>query len=274
MDSGYSLMILSMAYSPCPNDTSMFHDIAAGHYSRQGYAVSTHLHDVETLNRLALSHTYDITKISFHTYLLVREHYQLLNTGAALGFGCGPLLVSRTPIAPAELARCRIAVPGELTTAHLLLRLWAPEARLKIFTTYDRVMELVRTGEADCGILIHESRFVYQQAGLTCLVDLGQWWEQETGQPIPLGGIVARKTLGDAVITGFEALLRQSIIRSRAHPEASATYVREHALERDETVVKKHIEMFVTDFSVDLGEAGHKAIAVLESMARKAGVIP
>lgn len=267
-------MNLSMAYSPCPNDTSMFHDIAAGDYSRQCYAVSTHLHDVETLNRLALSHTYDITKISFHAYLLVREHYQLLNTGAALGFGCGPLLVSRSPMTPEEVTRCRIAVPGELTTAHLLLQLWAPDARQKIFTSYDRVMELIRTGEAHCGILIHESRFVYQQAGLTCVVDLGQWWEQETGQPIPLGGIVARKTLGNAVITEFEGLLRKSIIHSRAHPEASARYVREHAREMDDTVTKKHIDMFVTDFSVDLGEAGHKAVAVLESMARKAGVIP
>ncbi len=267
-------MNLSMGYSPCPNDTSMFHDIATGLLERHGFAVSTHLHDVETLNRLALSTAYDITKISFHTYLLVQEHYQLLNAGAALGFGCGPLLVSRIPIAPADIARYRIAVPGELTTAHLLLRLWAPEARQKMFTSYDRVMELLRAGEVDCGILIHESRFVYQQAGLFCVQDLGQWWEQETGQPIPLGCIVARKTLGDTVITEFEALLRKSIIHSRAHPEESARYVREHAREMDATVMKKHIDMFVTDFSVDLGEAGHKAIAVLASMARQAGVIP
>lgn len=266
-------MNLSMAYSPCPNDTSMFHDVAQGLLARQGYEVSVHLHDVETLNRLALAATYDITKISFHTYLLVRQHYQLLNAGAALGFGCGPLLVARTPMAPADVARCRIAVPGELTTAHLLLRLWAPEAAQKIFVPYDRVMELLRTGEADCGILIHESRFVYQQAGLSCIADLGQWWEQKTGQPIPLGCIVARKTLGSSVITGFDNLLRQAVIRSRANPAEAAEYIRENARETDESVIQKHISMFVTDFSVDLGEAGHKAIAVLEAMARKAGVI-
>ena len=252
----------------------MFHDVAKGLLARSGFDISVHLHDVETLNRLALDATYDITKVSFHAYLLVREQYQLLNAGAALGFGCGPLLVSRSPINPADLACCKIAVPGELTTAHLLLQLWAPHAQQKIFVPYDRVMELIRTGEVDCGILIHESRFVYQQAGLTCVTDLGQWWEQATGQPIPLGCIVARKTLGAPVIAELEKLLRQSIIHSRAHPEESAPYVRENAQEIDEIVMKKHIDMFVTDFSVNLGEAGHAAIAVLEAMARKAGVIP
>lgn len=268
------MMNLSMAYSPCPNDTSMFYDIATGSLAHQGYAVSVHLHDVETLNQLALKATYDITKISFHTYLLVRQHYHLLNAGAALGFGCGPLLVSRHPMSPAEVAASRIAIPGELTTAHLLLRLWAPEAKRKQFVTYDRVLDLLQSGEADCGVLIHESRFVYQKAGLACIADLGQWWEQQTGQPIPLGGMVARKSLGSSTLSELESLLRQAIIRSRNHPETSAGYVREHARERDEAVMNKHINMFVTDFSVDLGEAGHKAIAVLETLARKAGVIP
>ncbi|MEI6562713.1 MAG: 1,4-dihydroxy-6-naphthoate synthase [bacterium] len=267
-------MKLRMAYSPCPNDTSMFHDVAAGLLSRYGYEVSVHLHDVETLNRLALDTTYDITKISFHAYLLVRQHYQLLNSGAALGFGCGPLLVSKAPMADDDVSRCRIAVPGELTTAHLLLRLWAPNAQKKIFVPYDRVMDLIRTGEADCGILIHESRFVYQQAGLTCIVDLGEWWEQETGQPIPLGCIVARKSLGTPTIAELDQLLRRAIVHSRARPEESAQYVRDHARETDETVIQKHIKMFVTDFSVDLGGAGHAAVAVLEAMAQKAGVIP
>ncbi len=262
-----------MAYSPCPNDTSMFHEVATGLLSRSGYDVSVHLHDVETLNRFALEATYDITKISFYAYLLVRHHYHLLNAGAALGFGCGPLLVSRTPRLPADISRCRIAVPGELTTAHLLLQLWAPQAENKIFVPYHRVMELLSSGEADCGILIHESRFVYQQAELTCITDLGQWWEQETGQPIPLGCIVARKSFGTKVTVEFENLLRQAIVRSRLHPDEAAKYVHDHAQEIDESVIKKHIAMFVTDFSVDLGETGHKAIAVLESMARKAGVI-
>lgn len=268
------MMNLSMAYSPCPNDTSMFHEIATGLLARHGYEVSVHLHDVETLNQMALEGTYDITKVSIHAYLLVRQNYQLLNTGAALGFGCGPLLVSRKAMSPAEVAGSRIAIPGELTTAHLLLRLWAPDAREKRFVAYDRVMDLLRTGEADCGILIHESRFVYQKAGLICITDLGQWWEQQTGQPVPLGCIVARKSLGSPCISEYETLLRQAIIRSRAHPEKSAGYVREHASELEASVLDEHINMFVTDFSVDLGATGHKAIDVLETMARKAGVIP
>lgn len=267
-------MKLSMAYSPCPNDTFMFHDVAAGLLARDGYDVAVHLHDVETLNRKALEGAFDVTKVSFHAYLLARQHYQLLNTGAALGFGCGPLVVAREPLNQTDMARVRVAVPGELTTAHLLFRLWAPQAQQKIFVPYDQVLDAVQSGAADCGILIHETRFVYRQAGLACVADLGQWWETQTGQPIPLGCIVARKTLGAAVISDLERLLRQAIVHSRAEPAGTAAYVRRHAQETDEKVLQQHIQMFVTDFSVDLGERGHAAIAALEKMARAAGVIP
>jgi 1,4-dihydroxy-6-naphthoate synthase len=263
-----------MAYSPCPNDTLMFHDVAAGGMASVGYDVSVHLHDVETLNRLSLDATYDLTKISFHAYLLVREHYQLLNAGAALGFGCGPLLVAREAIAAADLPGCRVAVPGELTTAHLLLRLWAPAMERKQFVRYDQVMDLVRNGDADCGLLIHESRFVYRQAGLICIADLGQWWESRTGQPIPLGCIVARRALGADTIAALEERLRTSIRRGRANPGAAADYVRQNARETDEAVLQQHIAMFVTDYSEDLGPKGHAAVAALERLAREAGIIP
>jgi 1,4-dihydroxy-6-naphthoate synthase len=265
---------ISMAYSPCPNDTLMFHEVAAGGLAPAGYDVSVHLHDVETLNRLALDATYDVTKVSFHAYLLVRDRYALLNAGAALGFGCGPLLVARNTIAATDLPGCRVAVPGELTTAHLLLRLWAPAMRQKQFVRYDEVLELVRNGAADCGLLIHESRFVYRQAGLTCIADLGQWWEERTGQPIPLGGIVARRTLGATTITALDGLLRDTIHRARANPAAAADYVRRHARETDEAVLQQHIAMFVTDASEELGAQGHAAVAVLERLAREAGAIP
>ncbi|OGV71251.1 MAG: hypothetical protein A3K19_18975 [Lentisphaerae bacterium RIFOXYB12_FULL_65_16] len=267
------MLKLSMAYSPCPNDTFMFHDVAAGDWSRAGYDVTVHLHDIETLNRMALDGVYDITKVSFHAYLRVRAEYQLLNAGAALGFGCGPLLVARRPLDPAELPRCRVAVPGELTTAHLLLRLWAPDIRQKLFVTYDQVLDLVRTGEVDCGLLIHESRFVYRDAGLSCVVDLGQWWETQTGQPIPLGCVVARKRFGVPVLAELERLLQAAIRHSRACPAGTAGYVREHAREKDASVQRQHIDMFVTDFSLDLGESGRAAVAALETMARQARVI-
>jgi len=265
---------LTMAYSPCPNDTFMFNDVAAGGLSASGYEVSVHLHDVETLNRLALAATYDVTKVSFHTYLLIRDPYQLLNAGAALGFGCGPLLVARRPLTRAEIPGCRIAIPGELTTAHLLMRLWAPQAANKAFVPYDRVMPMVLAGEADCGVIIHESRFVYQEAGLACIADLGQWWETETGCPIPLGCIVARKSLGTRTLAQLEALLRQTILHSQAEPGAAAEYVRQNAIETSTAVTAKHIQMFVNEFSLDLGAAGHAAVTQLEERARKAGIIP
>ena len=267
-------MKLSMAYSPCPNDTFMFWDVAHGLLAPHGYEVEVCLHDVETLNHMALRGAYDVSKVSFHAYLLARQNYQLLNTGAALGFGCGPLVVTRQPWRQQDMTHVRIAVPGELTTAHLLFRLWAPQAQQKIFAPYDQVMGLVQSGAADCGVLIHESRFVYREAGLTCIADLGQWWEEQTGQPIPLGCIVARKALGAPVINDLEALFRQAIMHSRAEPEHTASYVRQHARETNARVLQQHIQMFVTDFSVDLGERGRAAVAVLEKMARTAGVIP
>jgi 1,4-dihydroxy-6-naphthoate synthase len=251
----------------------MFHDVAAGGLPGAGYEISVHMHDIETLNRMALAGVYDISKISFHAWLLARGEYRLLKVGAALGFGCGPVLVSRRPIDPAEVCRCRVAVPGELTTAHLLLRLWAPAVRDKIFVPYDQIMDAVLAGEADCGLLIHESRFVYRQAGLVCVADLGQWWEERTGQPIPLGAVVARQSLGEHVCAELETLLGQAIRHSRACPEGTADYVHQNAREADLSVQKQHIEMFVTDFSLDLGETGRAAIVALERLAREAGVI-
>jgi 1,4-dihydroxy-6-naphthoate synthase len=265
---------LSMAYSPCPNDTFMFCDVAAGKLAGSGHDVSIHLHDVETLNRLALTGTYDLTKVSFHTYLLIRDQYQLLDAGAALGFGCGPLVVARQAMPVPPPSDTTIALPGELTTAHLLLRMWAPNLSRKVFVPYDRVMEHVLSGQTDAGVIIHESRFVYRKAGLVCLADLGEWWETTTGHPIPLGCIVARKSLGTQVITRIEDLLRQAILRSRANPDRTRDYVGRHAREISPDVQRQHIDMFVNDFSVSLGEKGRAAVAELERRARLAGVIP
>lgn len=262
---------LTMAFSPCPNDTFMFHDVAAGMLSRDGYEVEVHLHDIETLNQMARRGNYDLTKLSFPAWLRVQADYQLLNTGAALGFGCGPLLVAARPLRREDLPQCRVAVPGELTTAHLLLQLWAPAARNKIFVRYDRIIAMLQNGEADCGVLIHESRFVPEAAGLVRIADLGEWWETETGQPIPLGCLAAHRRLGAAAITTLENLIRAGIIRSRANPVATAEYVRRHARESDPAVIERHLKMFVTDFSVDLGATGRAAIATLTERAKLAG---
>jgi len=264
---------LSVAYSPCPNDTFIFNDLANGKLTGGDLTLDVHLHDVETLNRMALDGVYDVTKVSFHAYLLARRKYDLLSVGAALGHGCGPIVVARREIGPDEFAGCTIAVPGELTTAHLLLRLWAPQFRRRVFVRYDEVMDRVSAGQADAGVIIHEGRFVYERAGLVKLADLGEWWQGRTGLPIPLGGIVARRGLGAETIGRFEDLLRQAIRNSLDHPGGTAEYVREHAREMDPAVLKEHIKTFVNDYSLDMGDDGRAAIRRMADMARDAGFL-
>ena len=269
-------MKLTVACSPCPNDTFMFHDLAVGRLRMPDRPIEMHLHDVEALNRSALEGTYDVTKVSFHAYLLVRDRYELLSVGAALGFGCGPVVVSKRPLetdGPDALAGARVAVPGELTTAHLLLRLWAPRAADRVFARYDRIMDLVAAGEADAGVVIHEGRFTYAQRGLRLVADLGQWWQGRTGLPIPLGGIVARKSLGGPVIRQFEALLGRAVRNSLEHPEDTHEYVRQYAQEMDAAVLAEHIRTFVNDYSLDLGRDGRAAVEKLRELAAEAGVI-
>lgn len=266
-------MDLSVAYSPCPNDTFIFNDLANGKLTWPGLALDVHLHDVETLNRMALDGVYDVTKVSFHAYLLARRNYDLLPVGAALGYGCGPVVVARREMGGDEFAGCTIAVPGELTTAHLLLRLWAPQFRRRVFVRYDRVMDMVSSGDVDAGVIIHEGRFVYEQAGLVKLADLGEWWQGRTGLPVPLGGIVARRSLGAETIRRFEDLLRQAIRNSRANPEGTVRYVRDHAREMDPAVLDEHIKTFVNDYSLDIGDDGRAAIRRMADMARDAGFL-
>jgi 1,4-dihydroxy-6-naphthoate synthase len=256
---------LNIAYSPCPNDTFIFCKL-----TRQA-DVQTHLHDVETLNRRAFEEKFDVTKLSFHAWLLLQDRYELLNFGAALGRGCGPLVIAKTG---GELhADSVIAVPGEYTTAHLLLRLWNPELKNRIFMPFDKIMDAVESSAADAGVIIHEGRFVFEGRGFTCLQDLGDWWEAETGAPIPLGCIAARKSLGTERIAEIERRLKDSIEAAFADPDATRGYVKQHAQELDDDVIRKHIETYVNDFSLDLGDEGRAAIATLQERAAKAGVI-
>lgn len=251
----------------------MFHSVATGVPRLAGRDLEIHLHDVQTLNELALTGRYDVTKVSFYTYLLARREYELLNVGAALGFGCGPLVVATRPLSPAEIAEGPVAIPGELTTAHMLFRLWSPQAKNKVFVRYDQVMDCVASGEAACGVIIHEGRFVYLQRSLCCLADLGQWWLGQTQLPIPLGGILIRKSLPRPVILEFEQALRQSIRHSMADPGSTTDYVRRHAQEMDGEVLTQHVKMFVNEFSLDLGDRGRLAVAKLEELARQAGAL-
>ena len=264
---------ISLAYSPCPNDTFMFCHVANGDLRLPARGIATHLHDVEALNQAALKGTYDVSKLSFHAYLKVRETYQLLNCGAALGFGCGPLVVSREPLSPGAVANARVVVPGQLTTGYLLYQLWQPQSGSVQSVRYDRILTMLQAGEADVGVIIHESRFVYEEAGMHCLQDLGQWWERETGLPIPLGGIVARRSLGDALIAQIDALLKDSIQQALDDPAGVMDHVRPHAQEIDDHVLEQHIRMFVNERSLNLGTEGRDAVTVLEQMAAKAGIL-
>jgi 1,4-dihydroxy-6-naphthoate synthase len=190
-----------------------------------------------------------------------------------MGFGCGPVLIARKPLNPANIRDCRVALPGRWTTAHLLFRLWAPDAHQRIFLPYDRIFEALVAGQADCGVIIHESRFTFEAAGFTPVVDLGAWWEEMTGLPIPLGGIAARKNLGEPLIRQIDAALIESIRRAMANPDEALPYIRQYAQEMDDTVLQAHIRTFVNDFSLERTEQGCRAIEMLETMARAAGAI-
>ena len=264
---------LTFGYSPCPNDTFMFNALAGGEVSAEGFSIQPVLHDVETLNDLAMQAALDLSKLSFYAMLAVKQHYRLLGSGAAMGFGCGPVLIGKKPLEKRDIRHCRVVLPGRWTTAHLLLRLWAPDAGLRIFTTYDRIFDVLASGQADCGVIIHESRFTYQAYGFAPVVDLGAWWESRTGLPIPLGGIAARKSLGDAAIERIDAVLNQSIRRAMADPAATMPYIRRHAREMDEAVLNAHIHTFVNEFSLAMTDPGRQAIDTLERMARAAGAL-
>ena len=265
---------ITLGYSPCPNDTFMFHGIASGALCLSGYEFVEEIHDVETLNAMAMESRLDISKLSFHAWLRLKDTYRLLHSGAALGFGCGPILVAKRPLLHAAIDRCRIVFPGRWTTAHLLFRLWAPRAEDKYFVTYDRIFEEIETGRADCGVIIHENRFTFEAAGFQAVVDLGAWWEEETGMPIPLGCIAAKADLGEDTLGAIASLIGESIRMATERPESVLPYMRRYAQEMEVEVLQQHVRTFVNDFSLDLGVTGRTAVGELERWARDAGVIP
>ena len=264
---------LTLGFSPCPNDTFIFHALVHGAVEAEDFRFAPRLEDVETLNRLAADAALDVTKVSYGALPHLLRDYVLLKSGGALGRGCGPLVVAREPLDAAELAGKRIAIPGARTTANLLLRLFAPDAAPGIERVYSDIIPAVARGEVDAGLIIHESRFTYRQHGLVKVVDLGEWWERETGLPIPLGGILARRALGERAIRSIDAAIRRSVEHAFAHPDASAAYVRAHAQEMDDEVTRQHIELYVNRFSADLGDEGARAVEALFARARAAGIV-
>lgn len=264
---------LSLGFSPCPNDTFIFNALIHRLVDTP-LRFLERLEDVETLNRLVLERALDVSKISYHLLGHIRDDYCLLRSGGALGRGCGPLVVARQGEEMASLRGKRIAVPGKYTTALLLLRLFDPLLDRFEVMPFDRIMGAVAGGEADAGLIIHESRFTYQDHGLVQLLDLGEWWESETGRPIPLGGIVARRSLGSEMISAIDLALGESVAYGFAHPDAAADYIRAHSQEMSDAVCASHIGLYVNEFSRDLGSEGAEAVATLLARGEAAGLIP
>jgi 1,4-dihydroxy-6-naphthoate synthase len=265
---------LTLGYSPCPNDTFIFDALVHGRIDTGGLRFGERLEDVETLNMLARDGVLDVTKVSYGALPYLLDRYVLLRSGGALGRGCGPLLVSREPMDPADLAGRRIAIPGRLTTAFLLLRLFAGQGIEVEERVYSDIMPAVERGDVHAGLIIHESRFTYPQHGLVKVVDLGEWWEQATGLPIPLGGILARRSLGTDTLRAVEDAVRRSVEHAFAHPGDSRDYVRANAQEMDDEVTRQHIDLYVNRFSADLGDEGTRAVEALFARARQAGMVP
>ena len=265
---------LTLGFSPCPNDTFMFYPLVHGLVDTGGLAYRERLEDVETLNLLALNGTLDVSKVSYHALGHIRDAYALLRSGSALGRGCGPLLVAAEAIDPTALRGKTIAVPGRYTTALLLLQLFDPSLAKFIVMPFNEIMDAVLTGTVDAGLIIHESRFTYAGLGLHKVLDLGEWWEGETGLPIPLGGIVARRSLGADTIATIERALRSGVQYARSHPGETVRYIGEHSQEMDPEVCAAHIGLYVNDFSTDLGDEGVQAIFCLMQRAEQAGIIP
>jgi 1,4-dihydroxy-6-naphthoate synthase len=250
---------LSFGYTPCPNDAFAFHALVHG-FVRAPFDVEPALLDIEELNRRAAGAELELTKLSFGAAAAGGDRYRLLRSGAALGRGVGPLVVAREAASLADAARGRIAVPGRETTAFLLLRLAAPSLGEVVELRYDGILAAVVAGEVDAGLIIHESRFTYGVHGLVSVADLGEWWEGETGLPVPLAGIFARRDLDSRVVDEAEAAIRASVEYAFAHPDASRDYVRSLSHELSDEVCAAHIALYVNEHSVDIGDEGLAAI--------------
>ena len=271
--------ILTLGYSSCPNDTFIFKAMARELIDLGPHSFDIRLEDVETLNQNAALGKYQITKLSVAALGKLLDRYALLRSGAALGNGCGPLIIARPGRWPDDRPCQRVAVPGMGTTAYHLFRFYMDDLFPGQQTTilpmpFEKVMPAVLADQADLGVIIHEGRFVFQGLGLSQVADLGQWWEENTGLPIPLGCIALRRDLGPETAQQIQQLIADSIDHAFAHPEAARDYIDTHAQELDPEVIQQHIDLYVNDFSRDLGPTGEKAIALFFEKAARAGLMP
>ena len=258
-------MNLTLGFSPCPNDTFIFDALVNRKIDTGDLRFDVALEDVQTLNKWAIEGRMDFSKISYGVLPLITEQYSVLQSGGALGKGVGPLLISRAPVENIQesIKDLVVGIPGENTTAHMLFSLAFPNARLKKFVLFSDVENMVLSGEIDLGVIIHENRFTYQKRGLVKIIDLGNFWEETTGNPIPLGGIVAKRSLDKDLIRKVDALIRESVNYSFEQYPGISEYIRAHAQEMDESVMRQHIDLYVNDYSKSLGRSGEDAVKKL-----------
>jgi 1,4-dihydroxy-6-naphthoate synthase len=253
-------MKLSLGFSPCPNDTFIFDALVNGRIDTGDLEFEVVMDDVESLNKMARKGELDITKISFHAYAYVSSVYQILNAGAALGKGCGPILISKDPIPANKIKYCVVGIPGRLTTANLLFSLAFPDALTKKEIVFSQIEQELLDDRIDAGVIIHENRFTYEQKGLHKIMDLGAYWEEHYGVAVPLGGIAIKRSIPAEIAARVDRLIRESVTYAFANPNHSAAYVAQHAQEMDPAVMQQHIGLYVNEHSIDLGEAGRQAI--------------
>ncbi len=267
-------MRVTLGFSPCPNDTFVFEAMISHRVDTEGIEYDWFLADVEELNRRAMEGSVDITKLSFHAYLHAAERYLILDSGSALGRGNGPLVVSRRKIWPDELHDAAIAIPGANTTANLVFSIFWPEATRKREYLFSDIPEAVLSGEADAGLIIHETRFLYRAMGLRLVADTGALWEEMTRLPLPLGCIAASRSLDAAAAAKVNRTIRRSIEYAMADPRRSADFIKRNARETGDEVISEHIKLYVNDFSLSLGDEGRTAVMRLFDEAVKRKVAP
>jgi 1,4-dihydroxy-6-naphthoate synthase len=264
---------ISLGFSSCPNDTFIFDAMIHGKIDTEGLEFDLVIEDVEELNRRAFRNELDITKISFNAYTKLVDSYILLDSGAALGENCGPLVITKQPMKMEELRDMRIAIPGQNTTANLLMSLAFPEHRNKVEMLFSDIENAVINQEVDAGLIIHESRFTYEQKGLYRALDLGQYWESITGTPTPLGGIISQRALGMDRIQQINRILKKSVQFAFENPKSGYEFIRKHSQEMTEEVMYKHIALYVNHYTLDLEDDGKNAIQILFNKAMEAGLI-
>ncbi|MBI9039525.1 MAG: 1,4-dihydroxy-6-naphthoate synthase [Bacteroidales bacterium] len=256
-------MKLSLGFSPCPNDTFIFDALVHNKIDTEGLEFEYFMADVEELNQKAIQNLADVSKVSFHAYLFLRSNYTLLNSGSALGENVGPLLISKRKYSLNEIDGLSIAIPGKLTTANLLLKIAAPKAVNKTEIVFSDIENAVLEDKFDAGLIIHENRFTYLDKGLKKIIDLGEYWKKLTNSPIPLGGIIAKKGLTESTIEKLNRIIKRSVLFAMNNPESSKDFVKQNAQEMADDVIEKHINLYVNNYTIELGDRGKKAINTL-----------